>query len=193
MNKRANSNSIRIIAGQWRGRRLSVIDSQGLRPSTDRVRETLFNWLMHDLQNANCLDLFAGTGALGLEALSRGAERTQFVEASSAVAAVLQQNIDLLGVPEDVGLLTRQDARSYLAKAPTKPFDIVFLDPPFTDNLLGQVISLINRSVWLSEDALIYVEQAKKTTATEVPASWQLYREGKTNQSRYSLYRYQSS
>ncbi len=192
MNKRANSNSIRIIAGQWRGRRLPVLDSEGLRPSTDRVRETLFNWLMHDVQDANCLDLFAGTGALGLEVLSRGAKCVQFVEASRTVAAALHQNIETLGVPQNKALVAIQDARSYLAAAPSKPFDIVFLDPPFTGDLLHQVISLINTSAWLAEDAIIYVEYAKKTAPIQVPLSWRLHREGKTSQIRYSLYRHQS-
>ena len=192
MNKRANSNSIRIIAGQWRGRRLSVLDSEGLRPSTDRVRETLFNWLMNNVPDANCLDLFAGSGALGLEALSRGAQRVEFVEASRSVASALQQNIDVLGVSTNLAPVATQDARNYLKTTPSKPFDIVFLDPPFESDLLVQVISLINQSAWLADDALIYVEQAKKSAAVAVPPSWKPHREGKTNHSRYSLYRYQA-
>ena len=193
MSKRLNSNSIRIISGQWRGRRLPVLDSEGLRPSTDRVRETLFNWLMYDVSDANCLDLFAGTGALGLEALSRGAKSVQFVEASSLVASALQQNIAVLGLSEYAANVVRQDARSYLSNSPTKPFDIVFLDPPFADDLLAQVITALSRSAWLADQALIYVEQAKKTDSAPVPSSWQLHREGKTGQSRYSLYVNQSN
>ena len=193
MSKRLNSNSIRIISGQWRGRRLPVLDSAGLRPSTDRVRETLFNWLMYDVSNANCLDLFAGTGALGLEALSRGAKSVQFVEASSLVASALQQNIAVLGLSEYAANVVRQDARSYLSNSPTKPFDIVFLDPPFADDLLAQVITALSRSAWLADQALIYVEQANKTDSTPVPSCWQLHREGKTGQSRYSLYVNQSN
>jgi len=193
MSKRLNSNSIRIISGQWRGRRLPVLDSAGLRPSTDRVRETLFNWLMYDVSDANCLDLFAGTGALGLEALSRGAKSVQFVEASSLVASALQQNIAVLGLSEYAANVVRQDARSYLSNSPAKPFDIVFLDPPFADNLLAQVITALSRSAWLADQALIYIEQAKKTDLAPVPSSWQLHREGKTGQSRYSLYVNQSN
>ena len=193
MSKRLNSNSIRIISGQWRGRRLPVLDSEGLRPSTDRVRETLFNWLMYDVSDANCLDLFAGTGALGLEALSRGAKSVQFVEASSLVASALQQNIAVLGLSEYAANVVRQDARSYLSNSPTKPFDIVFLDPPFADDLLAQVITALSRSACLADQALIYVEQANKTDSTPVPSCWQLHREGKTGQSRYSLYVNQSN
>lgn len=192
MNKRANSNSIRIIAGQWRGRRLPVADSEGLRPSTDRVRETVFNWLMHDIADANCLDLFAGTGVLGLEALSRGAQSVQFVEASRSVASVLLQNIEMLKARDNCALVATQDARSYLGRPPVKPFDIVFLDPPFGADLLGQVIRLINETGWLADNALIYVEQARKTDPVSVPLSWQLHREGKTGQSRFSLYNHQS-
>ena len=121
------ANSIRIIAGQWRGRRLSVIDSDGLRRTTDRVRETLFNWLMHEVPKARCLDLFAGTGALGLEALSRAASEVVFTESSRTVAAKLEENISILSASQDVATVVKQDALSYLKTVPSKPFDICLL------------------------------------------------------------------
>jgi len=193
MNKRANSNSIRIIAGLWRGRRLSVLNSEGLRPSTDRVRETLFNWLMHDVVDANCLDLFAGTGALGLEALSRGAKSVRFVESSRSVVCALEKNIETLNVPNNAATVIRQDARSYLNGPAPQPFDIVFLDPPFGLDLLAPAIEVINKGGWLADEALIYVEQAKKTAPVKVPDAWHLHREGRTGQSHYSLYNLMSA
>ncbi len=186
------ANSIRIIAGQWRGRRLSVIDSDGLRPTTDRVRETLFNWLMHEVPKARCLDLFAGTGALGLEALSRAASEVVFTESSRTVAAKLEENISILSASQDVATVVKQDALSYLKTVPSKPFDIVFLDPPFDSNLLIETVALLGQAEWLADPAFIYIEQDNKSDVLSVPTSWQLYRQGKTGQSRYSLYLCQS-
>jgi len=187
MNKRAKSNTIRLISGQWRGRRLPVHDSQGLRPTTDRVRETVFNWLMHDVAGANCLDLFAGSGALGLECLSRGASRVQFVESDIRVAERLKSNLLVLN-GEDTARLDTINALEYLSSQPGKAYDVVFLDPPFQSSLLRQAIELLNTNNWLADKALVYVEQSSKEPAVAVPINWQLHRQGKAGQSRFSLY-----
>ena len=186
MNKRAKSNSIRIIAGQWRARRLPVLEHDGLRPSTDRVRETLFNWLMHDVSGARCLDLFAGSGALGLECLSRGAESVLFVESDRRVAAQLQQNLQALSALES-GEVLNQNALNVVRHQALKPFDLVFLDPPFDSDLLSQVMPLLHGNGWLAEGALIYVEQPSKQDPYPTP-DWQIYKEGKAGYSRYTLY-----
>jgi len=187
MNKRVKSSSIRLIAGQWRGRRLPVINSLGLRPTTDRVRETVFNWLMHEIAGARCLDLFAGTGALGLECLSRGASEVQFVEADKRVAAALRENLLQLKVGEEAALVEANSLR-FLRTVPRKPFDLVFLDPPFQSDLLPSAIELLQSDGWLSSQAIVYVEQSTSAEAVVVPASWDTFRHAKAGQSSFSLY-----
>jgi len=187
MKQRAKTNSIRIIAGRWRGRRLPVLDIEELRPSTDRVRETLFNWLMHDVAGARCLDLFAGTGGLGLECLSRGAQSALFVEADRRIASQLQQNLQALDAV-DVAEVLVQSAVTFLGQAGKSQFDIVFLDPPFDSDLLSQVMPLLVENNWLADDALIYVEQASKKDPKPTPKGWRSYKEGKSGYCRYSVY-----
>jgi len=180
-------NSIRIIAGQWRGRRLPVLDVDGLRPSTDRVRETLFNWLMHDVSGARCLDLFAGTGSLGLECLSRGAENALFIESDERVASRLQQNLQALN-SVDRGEVIAQSAINLLRQPAKSQFELVFLDPPFDTDLLAQAMPLLTENDWLTDDALVYVEQASKKEPEPTPEGWRVYKEGKAGYCRYSLY-----
>lgn len=187
MKQRAKTNSIRIIAGQWRGRRLPVLDVEGLRPSTDRIRETLFNWLMHDVPGARCLDLFAGTGALGLECLSRGAASTLFIESDKRIASQLQQNLQTLE-SLDNGEVLVQSALNFLRQPAKSQFDLVFLDPPFESSLLVQVMPLLAESGCLADGALVYVEQASKKDPEETPENWQVYKEGKAGYCRYTLY-----
>lgn len=187
MKARTKTNSIRLIAGKWRGRRLPVLDHDGLRPTTDRIRETLFNWLMHDIAGARCLDAFSGSGALGLECLSRGAEHVSFIEADRRVAAQLQSNLNLLDVCKNAELIT-QNAINVLRRPPAKAFDLVFLDPPFDSTLLAQTLPLLVENGWLCDNALVYIEQASKQDPEPVPNSWQVYKEGKAGYCRYMLY-----
>ena len=200
MSKRAKLNTIRIIGGQWRGRRLDVPDEVGLRPTIDRVRETLFNWLMHDVAGARCLDLFAGTGALGLESLSRGASFVQFVESNKSAADGLNKNLELLlkksGNEEihkeehNIAHVAQRNALELLSVAPDEPFNIVFLDPPFQEKLLVQTLDLLIKNSWLAEGAMIYVEQAANANSqlNDLPDSWTLHRQGNAGQSAYCLY-----
>jgi len=187
MNKRTKSNTIRIISGQWRGRRLPVLTSEGLRPTTDRVRETLFNWLMYDVPDAHCLDLFAGTGVLGLECLSRGAANVVFVEKSTPVAQTLRENLLVLD-PQATAQVVAGNAIDYLRSEPPQTFDIVFLDPPFQSELLAEAIRHLQDRAWLHRGALVYVEQSSGEPQIEVPAQWQLHRNGRAGQSNYALY-----
>ena len=187
MKQRTKTNSIRIIAGKWRGRRLPVIEAQGLRPSTDRVRETLFNWLMHDVADARCLDLFAGTGGLGLECLSRGARSAVFVESDRRAATQLEKNLGVLDAVNSAEVLT-QSAIDFLRRPSTNKFDVVFMDPPFDSNLLVQAMPLLVENSWLADDALVYIEQASKKDPELVPEGWRVYKEGKAGYCRYSLY-----
>ncbi|GHA10099.1 ribosomal RNA small subunit methyltransferase D [Arenicella chitinivorans] len=186
--KQANKSSrIRIIAGQWRGRRLPVLTHEGLRPTTDRVRETLFNWLMHDLAGARCLDLFAGSGVLGLEALSRGAEHAVFVESDKRVAAQLVSNLRELSAQQR-GQVQCMDALVYLRSRPATPLDVVFVDPPYQSQLLEQVIQLLHDNGWLSERAVVYLERSARDALVKVPETWTLHREGRAGQVAYRLY-----
>ena len=188
MKPRAKTNSIRIIAGQWRGRRLPVLEVDGLRPTTDRVRETLFNWLMHDVSNARCLDLFAGSGALGLECLSRGASQSTFVESDRRVAAQLEKNIHTLGSENSAEVLM-QSALNFLRQAGSRQYDLVFLDPPFDSGLLCQALPLLVDNNWLADGALVYLEQASKRPPEAVPHGWSIHKEGRAGYCRYGLYR----
>ncbi|WP_017349684.1 16S rRNA (guanine(966)-N(2))-methyltransferase [Pantoea sp. A4] len=176
---------IRIIGGQWRGRKLPVPDSAGLRPTTDRVRETLFNWLAPDIQQARCLDCFAGSGALGLEALSRYAGETTLLELERAVAQQLTQNLNTLGAKH--ARVIQTNTLQWLAQ-PGEPYDVVFLDPPFRKGLLEETISLLENNGWLSANALIYVESEVEQGTLLVPVTWQLHREKIAGQVAYRLY-----
>lgn len=176
---------LRLIGGDFRRRQLPVLDRPGLRPTPDRVRETLFNWLTTAVPGARVLDLFAGTGALGLEALSRGARQAVFVERDAQVARQLADNLRALEATERAQLVTA-DAQAFLAGAPS-PFSLVFLDPPFRQGLAGTCCRALEAG-WLAEEALIYVE-TESSLPPEVPASWQLHREVRAGDSTGRLYR----
>ncbi|QHP78563.1 16S rRNA (guanine(966)-N(2))-methyltransferase [Pectobacterium carotovorum] len=184
-NASSAAGQIRIIGGQWRGRKLPVPDSPGLRPTTDRVRETLFNWLAPVIQQARCLDCFAGSGALGLEALSRYAAHTTLLEMERAVAQQLTQNLALLRAEN--AEVVNTDALSWLAKLGT-PFDVVFLDPPFRKELLNNTLALLEQQGWLAPDAWIYVETEAENAQLTIPENWQLHREKIAGQVAYRLY-----
>jgi len=183
----ARANQVRIIAGQWRGRRLSFPDVSGLRPTADRVRETLFNWLMPVLHGARCLDLFAGSGALGFEAASRGAAQVVLVDSEREVVTALQENAALLSV--SVLQVCRQEAAVYLATGPG-PFDVVFLDPPFNSPaLLEQSIDALSVAGRLAAGAWIYIETPADSAGPVVPEDWLLEKSKKAGQVAYRLYR----
>lgn len=189
MAKKAKSQptgQIRIIGGQWRGRKLPVPDSEGLRPTTDRVRETLFNWLAPALVGARCLDCFAGSGALGLEALSRYAAKSVLIEFDRQVARQLEKNVALLNAA-NVEIINA-DVLSWL-DGPGTPFDIVFVDPPFRKGMLEQVIQRLENNGWLAADALIYIETEAERQDITIPAGWRLHREKTAGQVSYRLYR----
>ena len=156
--RKGSSNLLRIIGGEWRSRRLTFADVPGLRPTPDRVRETLFNWLQMQVPGARCLDLFAGSGALGLEALSRGAREVVMVEKHPAAAKALRDNIALLGAQNAV--LVNNDAFHYLRSlSEAEAFDLVFLDPPYRKNLLEPVLEGIFAKSLLTPGGMIYLEQ----------------------------------
>ena len=176
---------IRIIGGQWRGRKLPVPDSPGLRPTTDRVRETLFNWLAPSMVDARCLDCFAGSGALGLEALSRYAASATLLEMERSVAQQLQKNLATLNAAQ--GKVVNTNTLAFLAQ-PGTPHDIIFVDPPFRKGLLEETLNLLEANGWLADNALIYVESEVENGLPPVPVSWDLHREKIAGQVAYRLY-----
>jgi 16S rRNA (guanine966-N2)-methyltransferase len=177
---------LRIIGGQWRGRKLRFPALPGLRPSPDRVRETLFNWLAPEISGARCLDLFAGSGALGLEALSRGAGFCQFLDSATPAAQRIKAHLTLLSCREaDVQTI---DALQWLQQQPSNTFNMVFLDPPFRQGLLDECCALLEANGWLAERAWVYIEAAADETPPTVPPTWQLHRDKRAGQVAYRLY-----
>jgi len=175
--------TVRIIGGRWRGRRLQLPAVTELRPTPDRVRETLFNWLAPVVDGARCLDLYAGSGALGVEALSRGAADVCFVDSSAAAAQCLRVNLDKLGA---LGARVEElQAETYLAAIP-EPFDIVFLDPPFATNALENLCTLLERG-WLKPGSRIYLESSRAQSLPALPPGWRLLREKTAGQVRFAL------
>jgi 16S rRNA (guanine966-N2)-methyltransferase len=159
--------SVRIIAGEWRGRRLAVADGAPVRPTPDRVRETVFNWLQQAIVGARCLDLCAGTGALGFEALSRGAKEAWFVEQDAPLVEALSAAASRFGVAPRI---VRRDALAFLREPPDVRFDVVFLDPPYAQPLEPMLASL---PPWLAEGALVYVERPRSAgLPTVASAAW---------------------
>lgn len=182
----AKSNQVRIIGGEWRSRRIGFPDHEGLRPSADRVRETLFNWLGQDLSGLRCLDLFAGSGALGFEALSRGAALVVMVEKSRSVCAALRSNASLLGAKNL--LLHCADALEFASAAESDAaarFDLIFLDPPFRSALLAPALARI--VPLLRPGARVYVEGA---TAFAPSNGWRVLKQGRAGQVHYTLVTY---
>ena len=179
-------NQVRIIGGKWRGRKISFLDTTGLRPSPDRVRETLFNWLTPFLANTTCLDLFAGSGALGFEALSRGARKTIFVDKSRLVIQQIQKIQQQLNAQETEFYC--EDAIDFLKHSPTT-FDIIFLDPPFHQNILIPSIKLIEERSLLNHLGHLYIVQPKNEKLISIPAHWKILKEKQAGQVLFQLIR----
>ncbi len=179
---------IRIIGGDFRGRKLPVLSAEGLRPTSDRVRETLFNWLQFEIPGAVCLDAFAGSGALGLEALSRGAKSVTFIEFNSKGAEQLRQNLQQLKVEK--ALVMEGDALQQLPLL-TQKFDGIFLDPPFNQALMRPALALIFQYQLIKPNGWLYLEQEKAQPWPELPEGWKCVREKTTAQVKYGLFRNQ--
>ncbi len=188
-NKQKNSVSqLRIIGGTLRGRKLAIADLPGLRPTTDRVRETLFNWLQFEIAGQRCLDLFAGTGALGFEALSRGANEVVLFEQQRQAAQLLRQHAQDLN-PQCTGTLSvaQVDTLQSLKTEAPAPFAIVFVDPPFRSDLAAPSCELLQQNGYVAEGSWVYVE-TEKEWPLQVPENWQLEREKVAGQVCYRLF-----
>jgi 16S rRNA (guanine966-N2)-methyltransferase len=191
LSKPSSNNQLRIIGGQWRGRKLSFPDVEGLRPTGDRIRETLFNWLAPEIQGSRCLDLFAGSGALGIEALSRGAAASIMVERDAKAAAQLRSNLEILKTEQ--GRIINAEVLSLLQKGNAdEPYHIIFIDPPFQLKLWQAVIEALEAGHWLADNATIYIESGRDD-GYHPPINWQLHRDKHAGAVSYRLfYREQS-
>lgn len=185
-------NTLRIIGGSWRGRKLRFPDIDGLRPTPDRVRETLFNWLQPIIAGAHCLDLFAGSGALGFEALSRGAASVVMVERDGQAVQQLHENITLLKT--SAAQVIQRDALEYLTlrRAEAPPFNVVFLDPPFQHNLIEPCCAALAQHGWLAARAHIYIETERAVTTLALPENFTVIRDKAAGQVAYRLIEFTS-
>jgi len=187
-------NKVRIIGGQWGGRRIEFPSIEGLRPTTDPIRETLFNWLQGYLVNARCLDLYAGSGALGFEAASRGAQSVLMVERDTKIIKSLRDNKQLLAA--DTVQLMHRSALDYVKtkfKQDAAGFDVVFLDPPFKHGELVECCKYLEESGCLTDDAVIYLECERKLDLDFLPANWHQHRYKTAGQVAYYLYQRESA
>lgn len=180
--------SVRIIGGQWRGRRLSFPVVEGLRPTSDRIRETVFNWLQPHLPGAVCLDLFSGSGALGFESASRGAEKVDMIELDLQAYKQLQANKIMLNAEQCA--LFRQPAQQFLTQSATT-YNIVFLDPPFEANLWSEMINLLTQRNVLQQGSLVYLEYSKYQNVDQLSDNWHLIKDKQAGDVKYCLFEMQ--
>lgn len=183
----AGTGELRIIGGDWRSRKLRFPDTGGVRPTPARTRETLFNWLSFHVAGSDCLDLFAGSGALGLEALSRGARGATLVDHTPSLARALRENLRLLG--DTRGEVVCASVETYLSDRTGPPFDILFMDPPFRQGWLEKLFPLLEQQAWVKPGGWVYLEHESELATPAVPASWQLHRQKSAGQVTYSLFR----
>jgi len=191
-------NTLRIIGGRWRGRKLSFADAPGLRPTPDRVRETLFNWLQQNIAGARCMDLFSGSGALGLEALSRGAEFCLFLDSNHQAISQIQSNLSLLDPQADTESPLPQgqprhkahptNTLEYLAHNRfAEQYDLIFVDPPFAEDCIKTCCQLLETHRWLTNNATIYLESPTIIENHQLPNNWQRYRHKRAGNVHYHL------
>ncbi len=184
---KSGNQQLRIIAGEWRGRKLSFPAIEGLRPTPDRVRETLFNWITAHVPGAKCLDLFTGSGALGLEALSRGAAQATMVDLSAIATGQLQTNLQTLKAKN--ATVIQADVQHWLNRQnDSQQYDLVFMDPPFRKDLAAACCEQLEAQGLLSNRAMIYVETESELSVLQVPENWHLHREKNAGQVTYRLY-----
>lgn len=186
------SNQLRIIGGEWRGRKLCFPDVPNLRPTPDRVRETIFNWLAPMINGAHCLDLFAGSGALGFEALSRGAEHATFVDSHKKATQEIQNNLSLLNANNKANIFS-MDGVKFLSHekfktTEVKKYDLVFLDPPYHLDLMQKVVPILEENDWLADNAMLYLEIEKRQSLPTLPINWQQLKEKTAGEVNYFLF-----
>jgi 16S rRNA (guanine966-N2)-methyltransferase len=187
MSNHKNNHSLRIIGGNWRGRKVSFPNNEEIRPTPDRVRETLFNWLTGYLQNARCLELFAGSGILSLEALSRGAREVTLVDTTPSTVEQLKLEFEKLSVPSHQFQLLNMSAGEWLKNNKSKTYDLIFLDPPFDGNELTSTLEQICSGNLLDSEGFIYIESASVISTDSLPDGWIIHRQKRAASVHYCL------
>ncbi len=188
--RHGGSGKLRIVGGEWRSRQLPVANVEGLRPTPDRIRETLYSWLTGWVAGARCLDAFSGTGALGLEALSRGASHATFLEYSPIAARQLKDNLALLKC--DTGEIVQTDANLWLNQKASQPYNLIFLDPPFHKGMVAPICAKLQSNGYLSDNALVYIESEVALGMPDVPVQWSLWKEKTAGQVTCRLFQTQA-
>jgi len=183
----AGIGEVRIIGGNWRGRKLPVLNAEGLRPTSDRVRETVFNWLQFEVAGANCLDLFAGSGTLSFEALSREAKKASLLELDSVNAKQLKQNLQMLNV--NCATVLHTDSLQWLSQPAKEAFDLIFVDPPFHKGLMQEAVDKLFTNGYITDQTWLYLEQEKQLDWPSLPEGWVGHREKATSQVRFGLFK----
>lgn len=176
--------TLRIIGGKWRSRKVTFADGSGIRPTSDRIRETLFNWLREDIHDARCLELFAGSGALSMEALSRGARHVTLIESNATAVAHLERNLSALGADSNTFEICRGDAVTWLANCDDR-YDLVFIDPPFDGQLIGPLLATLSSRQIASH--WVYLETPLAVAAGDLPQRWSLHRQKQAGAVHYCL------
>ena len=183
----AKTGEVRIIGGDFRGRKLPVLNAEGLRPTSDRVKETLFNWLQFDVAGAKCLDVFSGSGALSFEAISRGAKQATLLELDAKNARQLRQNLQMLKVVN--ANVEQVDSLQWLSTSCQQGYDLVFLDPPFHKELMQKAIDLLFKNGYINDQSWLYLEQEKSLDWPNLPEGWVNHREKNTSQVKFGLFK----
>jgi len=181
------ANSVRIIGGSWRSRRIDFRPDVGIRPTPDRIRETLFNWLQKKITGASCLELYAGSGVLSMEALSRGARHVTIIDQSAAVISRIKANLQKLGSPTSNYDCIQYDAGNWIRHQADTRWDVIFLDPPFNSAELEMLLPLISAAQLLHPDGYLYIETPMPLTINDLPPDWQIYRNKKASKVHYCL------
>lgn len=184
---RGKDNQVRIIGGTHRSRIIRFPDQDGLRPTSDRIKETLFNWIQNDVSNAACLDLFAGSGSLGIEALSRGAKSVHFVESAAEAAKSINENLADLGLEKAV--VSRSSVEAWLKDSAAQSlFDLVFIDPPYADQKLETICEMVTTAQCIRPGGKVYLENNAELSPESFPESWRLLRQKKAGQVSFYLF-----
>jgi len=186
-NKPNSLGEVRIVGGEFRGRKLPVLMAEGLRPTSDRVKETLFNWLQFEVAGSKCLDVFAGSGALSFEAISRGAKQVTMLEFNAQNIKQLKQNVQTLKIPN--ANIQQVNSLLWLDKKSMQPYDLIFLDPPFHKEFMQKTIDLLFKNGYLHEQSWLYLEQEKQLDWPALPNAWVVHREKSTSQVKFGIFK----
>lgn len=187
MSRGGSGRTVRIIGGNWRGRKVSFARHDDIRPTPARIRETLFNWLQHRIHGARCLELYAGSGILSMEALSRGASHVTLVESSPQVMAHVEGVLSALCPEPERYACHRMTAASWLQTCKEDPYDIVFLDPPFGSDELGTAMASLDQGALLTPNAVVYIENDQAVSESSLPGGWTLHRQKRAGHVHYCL------